>query len=142
MSDRGVASGFGVAADVGLLIFAALLLCTTTKTNVVVKLGTFLMFAALFGPAAWPWYFIWGLALLAGDGRAQRSVALAALIVVSVFLIKPDGILALPVGSSPIVLAVYLVLAGARIAWSRRAHGDSDRREKENEVFAVAAETR
>ena len=142
VSDRGVASGFGVAADVGLLILGALLLYRTTKTNVVVQLGVFFVFIALFGPAAWPWYFIWGLALLACDARAQASTPLAGLIVVSVFLIKPDGILAVPVGASPIALAAYLVLAGVLIVRSRKVRGDSDRREKKNEVFAVAGETR
>lgn len=142
VSNRSVASGFGVAADIGLVIFAALLLWRTTKIDVVFNLGAFFLFAAFFGPAAWPWYFIWGLALLASVTRTQRSVALPGLIVISVFLVKPDGILALPVGASPILLAVYLVVAAFAIARLRRSRRDSIRRPPEGETRAVVVESR
>ena len=75
-------------------------------------LGVLLLVAAAGGPAAWPWYLLWGLVLLAGVPGAQRSLALIAVSVVSVFLIKPNGILALPLPSAPAVMAVYVVLAG------------------------------
>ncbi|MGB9112790.1 MAG: polyprenol phosphomannose-dependent alpha 1,6 mannosyltransferase MptB [Acidimicrobiales bacterium] len=121
VSDRDVAAGFGVAADIALVVFGALLLYRTTRVNVVVNLGVFFLLAAFFGPAAWPWYFIWGLALLACVTRTQRSFAIPGLIVISVFLVKPDGILALPVGSSPIVLVIYLLLAALAISvWRSR----------------------
>ena len=35
--------------------------------------GDFLLIAAAGGPAAWPWYFIWGLALVAAVRAVQRS---------------------------------------------------------------------
>ena len=65
----------------------------------------------------------------------QRSVALATGVVIGVFLIKPNGILVLPVQSSPAVLAAYALLALRRVALAppargscsaRRAHADRD----------------
>jgi hypothetical protein len=86
--------------------------------RLVALLGLALMVAAAGGPAAWPWYFTWGLVLVAALRGAQRSRALAAALVVSAFLVKPSGVLAVPLGAAPVVLAVYLVIAG--VAWNRR----------------------
>ena len=66
----------------------------------------FLVAAALGGPAAWPWYLIWGIVLLAAWPAAQRSVALAAAVTLPVFLVKPDGILLLARSASPAVVVV------------------------------------
>ncbi len=77
--------------------------------------------AAVGGPAAWPWYLIWGSVLLGACPGPQRSGALVLAIVVSVFLIKPNGILALPLPSAPAVMAVYLALAG--LFWYSRRGG-------------------
>ncbi len=87
-------------------------------------LGYALLIAAACGPAAWPWYFTWGLVLLAACPGVQRSVALAIGAALAVFLIKPNGILVLPVQSSPAVLAAYLLLAV--VAWRTRL-GAGDR---------------
>lgn len=75
------------------------------------SLGLLLLAAAVGGPAAWPWYLTWGVVLLAGCPGPQRSRALVLVSVASVFLIKPNGILALPLPSAPAVLAVYIALA-------------------------------
>jgi hypothetical protein len=83
--------------------------------------GVLLIAAAAGGPAAWPWYFSWGVALLAACPVPQRSLGLAAGSVVAVFLIKPNGILALPLPSAPVVMAVYAVLAV--LYWARRRGG-------------------
>jgi hypothetical protein len=87
-------------------------------------LGYALLIAAACGPAAWPWYFTWGLVLLAGCPGLQRSVTLAVGAALAVFLIKPNGILVLPVQSSPAVLAAYVLLAV--VAWRSRL-GAADR---------------
>src|SRR5262249_4280297 len=87
-------------------------------------LGYVLLIAAACGPAAWPWYFTWGLVLLAGCPGLQRSVTLALGAALGVFLIKPNGILVLPVQSSPAVLAAYVLLAV--VAWRSRV-GAADR---------------
>jgi hypothetical protein len=92
-------------------------------------LGLVLLVAALCGPAAWPWYLTWSLALLAAwPTRGNRAVyALPALTVASVFLVKPDGILALPLQSAPAVVAVYLVIVVAVVVARRRRRAPRDR---------------
>jgi hypothetical protein len=85
------------------------------------ELGVVLLVAALCGPAAWPWYLTWSLAFLAV--WRGWALALPALTVVSVCLVKPDGILALPLQSAPAVVAVYLaVMAVFLIGRSRRSY--------------------
>lgn len=103
--------GVVLTAVAGLVAVARVRIAT-----LVVTLGVFLVLAAALGPAAWPWYFTWGLALLAAVSGVQRSRALAAAIVVSVFVVKPGGTLALPVYWAPAMLAAY-ALAGAAIWW-------------------------
>jgi hypothetical protein len=108
-------SAVGAAITVGAgLIFAY----RVRVPSVARYLGYVLLIAAACGPAAWPWYFTWGLVLLAGCPGLQRSAALAAGAALAVFLIKPNGILILPVQSSPVVLAAYVLLAA--VAWRTR----------------------
>lgn len=113
-----VASVFGavmlaITAGAGLILVYRLRIA-----KLVPYLGLLLLIAAAGGPAAWPWYFVWGLVLLAACPGYQRSVVLATGAALAVFLIKPNGILALPVESSPAVLAVYVLLGWA--AWRSR----------------------
>jgi hypothetical protein len=85
-------------------------------------LGWLLVAVAFAGPAAWPWYFIWGLVLLAACPEVQRVPVLALLVALSAFLVKPGGVLALPLQSAPALLAVYLAAAAAAVyAWRRRS---------------------
>lgn len=115
---RGIEAACGVVAS-GLTAAAGLVLVARVRIpGLVAALGGFLLIAAAGGPAAWPWYFIWGLALVAALRGPQRSAAVAAAIVVSVFLVKPDGILALPLPTAPVVLVVGAALAG--VAWWAR----------------------
>ena len=88
-------------------------------------LGACLLIAAAGGPAAWPWYFSWGLVLIAACALPQRSLAVALALVVSAFLVKPSGILVLPLGSAPAVLAVYVLIAVW--AWHRYGRGGRSR---------------
>lgn len=90
-------------------------------------LGVLLLVAAVGGPAAWPWYLSWGLVLLGACAGPQRSAALVLATVISVFLIKPNGILALPLPSAPAVMAVYLALAGLFWYSRRGGRGSGDR---------------
>lgn len=122
---RGLEGALGVVAT-GVAAAAGLwLLYRVRVPRLVALLGIFLLIAAAAGPAAWPWYFIWGLALLAANRAAQRSAPLAAAIVVSVFVVKPDGILILPRPTAPAVLVVYLALAA--LAWRLRRRDGRDR---------------
>jgi len=111
---------FGVTAIAGLA-----LLYRVRISTLVASLGGFLLIVAAGGPAAWPWYFIWGLALVGAMRGPQRSIALAVALSASAFVVKPDGILALPLPSAPAVVVVYLgIAAAAWWAWRRRA-GDA-----------------
>jgi hypothetical protein len=114
----------GVAA---LLTAAAglILLYRTRIPSLALGLGAFLLIAAAGGPAAWPWYFTWGLVLLAACPGPQRSVGLACAAALSVFLVKPGGILALPISAAPAVIVVYALIAGAVWYDRRRRGGDS-----------------
>jgi hypothetical protein len=115
---RTVASAFGALTLAITIICGALLLWRVRVPKVAPYLGFLLLIAAAGGPAAWPWYFTWGLVLLAGCPGLQRSVALATGVIVGAFLIKPNGILVLPVQSSPAVLAAYALLGW--VAWRSR----------------------
>lgn len=117
VSSRGMESAvgevaFGVSAVIGLVA-----LYRVRVGRLVSLLGLALLVAAAGGPAAWPWYFSWGLVLIAALRGWQRSWALAAALAISAFLVKPSGVLAVPLGAAPAVLAVYLVIAG--VAWNR-----------------------
>jgi hypothetical protein len=93
-------------------------------SRLVAPLGACLVIAAAGGPAAWPWYFSWGLVLVAACSLPQRSFAVALALAVSAFLVKPSGILVLPLGSAPAVLAVYVLIA--IWAWHRYGRGRTD----------------
>ncbi len=128
LRDVGIAtSGRGLEGALGVVGFAVtglagiVLLYRVRIPTLVAMLGGFLLIAAAGGPAAWPWYFIWGLALVAAVRSVQRSGALAIAIAVSVFVVKPNGILALPRQSAPLVLIVYALIAVA--LWRRHRRG-------------------
>jgi alpha-1,6-mannosyltransferase len=102
-------------------VLALWLLYRTRLENLVKQIGLLLVAIAIGGPAAWPWYFIWGLALLACWPEVQRSRAIPAAIVVSAFIIIPTGQLALTLGLSPYTVILYLALTAiACMHWLRR----------------------
>ena len=119
VSHRGLEGVLGVIGFVLVAMAGVVLLARVRIGRLVASLGAFLLIAAAGGPAAWPWYFIWGLALVCALRFAQRSLALALAIAVSAFAVKPNGILALPLQSAPAVMAAYLVIAVA-VWWARR----------------------
>ena len=85
-----------------------------------VGLGLALVALAWGGPAAWPWYLIWGIALLAGRLAGLGSGGAGVLIVAGAFVVKPSGILAIPLQSAPWVMVVYAVAIIAGLyAWKR-----------------------
>lgn len=113
-----VESAFGTVTTAITAVAGLVLLYRIRIPKLALYLGWLLLIAAAGGPAAWPWYFTWGLALLAGCPGPQRSFALALGAAIAVFLIKPNGILVLPVQSSPAVLGAYALLAV--VAWQVR----------------------
>ncbi len=117
VSARGLEDALAMVAFAATALFGLWALYRVRIPRIVVLLGAFLLIVAAGGPAAWPWYFTWGLALIAALGGPQRSAALAVACVALVFAVKPDGILLLPLQSAPVVLAVYLLIAIA--VWHR-----------------------
>lgn len=128
LHDLGAAVTFGGVEPVlrslcfaASVILALVLLAKVRRKTLVLFLGWTLVAFAVGGPALWPWYLTWGLALLATWGPAQRSRLLVVAILVASVLVKPGGILALPRQSSPIVVGVWLVLiATLWLIWRRR----------------------
>lgn len=117
VSHRGLEGALGVVSFALVALAGAVLLYRVRIGRLVAWLGGFLLIAAAGGPAAWPWYFVWGLALVCALSAPQRSTALALVIAVSAFVVKPNGILALPLQSAPAVVAVYVLIAAA--LWRR-----------------------
>jgi hypothetical protein len=90
--------------------------------------GLALIALAFGGPAVWPWYLVWGLALLAAAPTTRTVIWSLAIIVAGAFLVKPSGQLAVPLQDGPWVIAVYV--AAAILAWyglrQRRPAGPPD----------------
>ncbi len=107
VSARGLEQALGVAAFCAVGAFAVVLVVRARFERLPRDLGWLLVAAAVGGPAAWPWYFVWGLVLLAACPGVQRTRALVPAIVLSAFLVKASGVLALPLHTAPAVLAVY-----------------------------------
>jgi hypothetical protein len=115
---------FAITAVLGLV-----LLYRTRLENMVRNLGVLLIAVAIGGPAAWPWYFTWGLALLAVSPGIQDSRLIVVATVVSVFIVIPTGQLALTLGASPIMVVIYLLITAAACwyawtVWRDRRAGD------------------
>jgi hypothetical protein len=123
-SSRGIESALGLVAVALTAVLGLVLLWRVRLENMVLYLGVLLLAAAAGGPAAWPWYFTWGFVLLAACPGPGRSRAIPVAVALSVFLVKPSGTLALPLGSAPVVVAVYAGLAGAAWYTWRRGHDD------------------
>jgi alpha-1,6-mannosyltransferase len=127
LGDAGASVGFHSVDSVlrGVLfgaavILALLLLARAREQRIVPYLGAALVAFAIAGPALWPWYLIWGLALLAAWPATQGSRLFVLALVLGAILVKPGGILALPLGSSPVVAVIWLGLAGlAAYRWRR-----------------------
>ncbi|MGA2528152.1 MAG: polyprenol phosphomannose-dependent alpha 1,6 mannosyltransferase MptB [Acidimicrobiales bacterium] len=111
VSTSGLESGFEDAALVATAMLGVVLLWRARSGNFVLYLGIVLIAAALGGPAAWPWYFCWGLVLVAAWPPVQRSRLLPVALAASVLAVKPDGILILPLQAAPVCVVFYLALA-------------------------------
>ena len=100
------------------------LLVRARRDNMVRLLGLALVALAVGGPAAWPWYFSWGLVLLAATLPFQGRRAVPIALIAGAFVVKANGILALPLRTAPIVLALYVLAAAAALyLWTRRRRG-------------------
>jgi hypothetical protein len=76
-----------------LSLLAVLEMLRRARTPTLARwLGLALLVLAWGGPAAWPWYFIWGIALLAAAPGRLTYIWCAVLIIAGAFVVKPDGI--------------------------------------------------
>jgi hypothetical protein len=107
-------------------LLALVLLWRTRRENIVRHLGIVLIAAAVCGPAAWPWYLIWGLALLAACPEIQRSRLVPVVVAISVFTVKADGLLAVSLRTAPWFAGLYVAIAvGAWLVYRRGQRGGS-----------------
>lgn len=120
-----IESALGVVALVLTGVLGLALIRRARYATLAPSLGALLLVSVFAGPATWPWYLTWGLTLVACGAASQRSRTLPPAIVLTVFLVKPNGILALPLHTAPIVLAAYLLAVGA--AWWARRRRDGRR---------------
>jgi alpha-1,6-mannosyltransferase len=111
-----------VVAAMGLVVALAAWLCLRVRRERLVRvLGVMLIAAAIGGPVAWPWYLIWGVALLAADPVAQRSPWLELAVTVPVFVVMAGGQVAVSLPDSFVLAILYLAAAaGAAVAYRRR----------------------
>jgi alpha-1,6-mannosyltransferase len=132
LNDAGVAVSFrglesvlrAVILGAGVILGLALLL-KARRQSTARYLGVALVVFALAGPAVWPWYLSWGFVLLAAWAPAQGSRVTVGAVLIASFLVKPNGILALPLDSSPVVAAAWLLLAVVGwYSWRRRTQVD------------------
>jgi hypothetical protein len=119
-SAKAIESAFGVVALALTGGLGAWLLYRVRFATLVSSLGVLLLAAVLGGPAAWPWYGIWGLALLGCVRTAQAWRWLPIVIALSAFLIRADGQLVLHRETAPIMLAVYAAAIAVWVAHRRR----------------------
>jgi hypothetical protein len=104
------------AAVAGTAVLGLVLLRRVRYERLALYLGVLLLASVLGGPVSWPWYLIWGTALVAVDPRSQRWPLLPVAIVVASFVIRPNGILMLPIDEAPYAFAVYAAVALAVVA--------------------------
>jgi alpha-1,6-mannosyltransferase len=87
------------------------------KLDVVRLLGLALMVIVVGSPTLWPWYLMWGLAILAAT-QLQRSKVLAAVAGLAMLAVGPGGAPMLN-GNAYFVLAPLLLAGCAWLVWDR-----------------------
>jgi hypothetical protein len=103
----------------GLLAVAGTLwlVWNADRLDVVRLLGVALLLIVVGSPTVWPWYLMWGLAILAAT-QAQRSKALAAVAGLAMLVVGPGGAPMLGGGAYYVIAPV--VLAGCLwLIWDR-----------------------
>jgi len=103
----------------GLLSVAGIvwLVGNAHRLDVVRLLGLALLLVVVGSPTLWPWYLMWGVAILAGT-PAQRSKALAAVAGLAMLAVGPGGAPMLG-GDAYFVIAPLLLAASIWLVWDR-----------------------
>jgi hypothetical protein len=96
---------------------AVWLIFNAHRLDMVRVLGLTLMLIVVGSPTVWPWYLMWGLAILATTS-AQRSKILAAVAGLSMLVVGPGGAPMLS-GKAYFVIAPVLLGACAWLVWNR-----------------------
>jgi alpha-1,6-mannosyltransferase len=78
--------------------------------------GLALLIVVVASPTVWPWYYLWGLSLLAATS-AQRSLFMAWVAGLAMLLVGPGG--TPMIGGNGFYASGPLVLAGLIWFWSR-----------------------
>ena len=103
----------------GCTVFVLLwLLWNVRAYNWVRLFGVALLVLAVGSPTLWPWYFTWGLCVLAATS-AQRSLSLALLASLPVFLVGADGTPSLT-GHAYLVVTAFTLLVLVSLVTGRR----------------------
>jgi hypothetical protein len=114
---HGLESALAIVAFAGAALLGLGLLWRTRPSNMVRYLGFALIAAAVCGPAAWPWYLTWGLALLAACPGIQFSRALVIATAAGALVVKANGVLAFPLHTAPVFVVLYAAIA---VVWLMR----------------------
>lgn len=117
---RGLESALGVVAFAGAVALSLILLWRVRRPTIARYLGFALLAAALAGPAVWPWYLTWGLALLATDSGVQTARVLPLALAASALAVKADGTLVFPLHTAPLFVVLYIGVAAAVVVARRR----------------------
>jgi alpha-1,6-mannosyltransferase len=127
LRDAGVAIGGHTLAELfsriifGLTaVYGVWLLYRVRQGSLVRYLGVLLVVAAVLGPAAWPWYLVWGLPLLAACPKGPLFAAMPLVLVLGGLVVKPSGYLLLPIQAAPEMVAVYAAAAAVAVILVRR----------------------
>jgi alpha-1,6-mannosyltransferase len=93
------------------------LVANAHRLDVVRLLGLALMLIVVGSPTLWPWYLMWGLAILAAT-PAQRSKALAAVAGLAMLAVGPGGTPMLA-GNAYLVVGPLVLAACIWLIWDR-----------------------
>ena len=96
---------------------AVWLVLNARRLDVVRLLGLALLLIVVGSPTVWPWYLMWGLALLAAT-QLQRSWVLAVLAAGAMLVVGPGGTPMLS-GGAYYVIVPLLVAGGAWLLYHR-----------------------
>jgi hypothetical protein len=107
-----------VICGAGAVLSSIWLLINAHKLDVIRVLGIALLLIVVGGPTVWPWYLMWGLALLAAT-TAQRSKLLAAVAALAMLVVGPSGH---PLLNGNVYLVIALVTLGACVWLARNRH--------------------
>jgi hypothetical protein len=109
-----------VICGAAAVISSLWLLINAHKFEVVRVLGIALILIVVGGPTVWPWYLMWGLALLAAT-TAQRSKLLAAVAALAMLVVGPSGHPLLN-GNAYLIVALVTLCACVWLARHRHWH--------------------